>query len=76
MPGTNAQRFLCYAIATPLGAVGFDAPQVLRSTMLVLSDPPQGAAQKIEAGVACRICPREGCIARREPSAILSPEAL
>lgn len=71
MPGANAQRFLCYAIATPLGAVGFDAPQVLRATMLVLSDPPLGAAQKIEAGVSCRICPREPCLARREPSAIV-----
>lgn len=71
MPGTNAQRFLCYAIAAPLGVVGFDAPQVLRSTMLVLSDQPVGAAQKIDVGLACRICPRDKCIARREPSAIV-----
>ncbi|MDG1377412.1 MAG: short-chain fatty acyl-CoA regulator family protein [Yoonia sp.] len=71
MPGTNGQRFLCYAVATQAGAARFDAPQVLRATMLVMSDPPEGASQKVEVGVACRICPRVDCAARREPSAIM-----
>jgi len=71
LPGANGQRFMCYAVATQTGAAKFDAPQVLRATMLVLSDPPESAAQKVEVGVACRICPREGCAARREPSAIM-----
>jgi len=71
LPGPNGQRFLCYAIATNAGVPGFDAPLVLRATMLVLSDPPEGAQQKVEVGVACRICPRKACLARREPSAIM-----
>lgn len=71
LPGANGQRFLCYAVATQTGAARFDAPQVLRATMLVLSDPPEGATQKVEVGVSCRICPRQVCSARREPSAIM-----
>jgi predicted transcriptional regulator len=71
MPGANGQRFLCYAVATQAGAARFDAPQVLRATMLVMSDPPEGTMQKVEVGVACRICPRGDCAARREPSAIM-----
>lgn len=71
LPGANGQRFLCYAVANNTGVAGFDAPQVLRATMLVLSDPPEGAHQKVAVGVACRICPRSACTARREPSAIM-----
>lgn len=67
---TAGQRFLCYAIATPVGAAGFDAPPVLHATMLVISDPPEGSAAPIRAGVSCRICPRQTCAARREPSAM------
>ncbi|WP_458790116.1 short-chain fatty acyl-CoA regulator family protein [Yoonia sp. MH D7] len=71
MPGANAQRFLCYAVAQPVGTAGFDLPQVLRATMLVISDQAAGAAPAIGVGVSCRICPREDCEARREPSVIL-----
>lgn len=71
MPSATAPRLLCYAIAAPLGIVQFDAPQVLRATMLVIVDPPETAAQKIMAGVACRVCPRHDCTARREPSAMV-----
>jgi len=38
MPDVVAQQILCYAIARPVGAAGFDAPPVLRSTMLVIPD--------------------------------------
>lgn len=70
LPDAAAQRFLCYAIATPVGAAGFDAPPVLHATMLVIPEPAQGAGVPIPAGVTCRICPRAGCAARREPSAL------
>ncbi len=71
MPGANAQRFLCYGVAQPIGTVGFDVPQLLRATMLVISDQAAGAAPAIGVGVSCRICPRSECAARREPSAII-----
>ena len=70
MPGANAQRFLCYAVAHPIGALGFDVPQVMRATMLVVFDQPEGNAPAIGVGVSCRICPRNDCAARREPSVI------
>ena len=70
MPGANAQRFLCYAVARPVGDIGFDVPQVLRATMLVISDQAAGGAPAIGVGVSCRICPRTDCAARREPSVI------
>ncbi|MCO4847989.1 MAG: DUF2083 domain-containing protein [Yoonia sp.] len=70
LPDASAQRFLCYAIATPVGAAGFDAPPVLHATMLIIPDPAQGTTESIPAGVSCRICPRTGCAARREPSAM------
>ena len=70
LPDATEQRFLCYAIATPVGAAGFDAPPVLHATMLIIPDPAQGTTEPIPGGVSCRICPRDGCAARREPSAI------
>lgn len=70
MPGANAQRFLCYAVARSIGEIGFDVPQVLRATMLVIFDQAAGSAPAIGVGVSCRICPRTDCAARREPSVI------
>jgi transcriptional regulator with XRE-family HTH domain len=70
LPDAASQRYLCYAIATPVGAAGFDAPPVLHATMLVIPDPAEGAGVPIPAGVSCRICPRAGCAARREASSL------
>ncbi len=70
LPDAGAQRFLCYAVAKPIGQAGFDAPPVLRSTMLVIPDPEDDGAIPIPVGVSCRICPRADCVARREPSAM------
>lgn len=66
LPNVSTSRFLCYAIALPVVAPRFDVPQVLRSTMLVMPDPPQSAAAPLEVGVSCRICPRPSCQSRRE----------
>ncbi|MDX8354480.1 short-chain fatty acyl-CoA regulator family protein [Cognatiyoonia sp. IB215182] len=67
LPNVPAARFLCYAVAVPVAAPRFDAPPVLRSTMLVLPDPPPGNVPPIEVGISCRICPRTTCSSRREP---------
>ncbi|MEL7212354.1 MAG: short-chain fatty acyl-CoA regulator family protein [Pseudomonadota bacterium] len=68
----TAPLFRCYAIAQPLRPASFQAPDVIEATMLIL--PLEGAHQ-VGAGTlaqpigsSCRICPREACIARREPS--------
>ncbi|MEN9010511.1 MAG: short-chain fatty acyl-CoA regulator family protein [Yoonia sp.] len=70
LPDAGEQRFLCYAVAKPVGAAGFDAPPVLHATMLIIPDLPEGVNTPIPAGVSCRICPRQSCAARREPSAM------
>ncbi|SIS73809.1 helix-turn-helix domain-containing protein [Phaeovulum vinaykumarii] len=67
--GRIPQRFLCHAVAQPSWPLGLDGPEVLEAGMLILPDPdpdPGTAAQPV--GLACRICPRPECLARREPS--------
>ncbi|HHC29041.1 MAG TPA: transcriptional regulator, partial [Rhodobacterales bacterium] len=71
MPGRLERRFLCRAISLPVAGTGFDAPLVYESTMLIEAAPDDAAGRfgpVVQAGVSCRICPREGCAARREPS--------
>ncbi|MGC9419730.1 MAG: short-chain fatty acyl-CoA regulator family protein, partial [Rhodovulum sp.] len=68
--GPVPQRFLTFALCQPALAGGFDGPQVLEAAMLILPEEtvpvPEGRGQPI--GTSCRICPRRGCVARREPS--------
>lgn len=66
MAGRSPRRFLTYAVCQPLHPAGFDAPQVLEATMLILPAPLEGDAAPV--GPTCRLCPRDGCLARREPS--------
>lgn len=68
LPGANAPRFLCYAIAEAQPAIRFDIPPMVQSTMLVLPDPPAPQASPLPVGVSCRICPRANCVNRREPA--------
>ncbi|KMW56644.1 Transcriptional regulator [Candidatus Rhodobacter oscarellae] len=68
--GRDQMRFLTYAVAQPMTPADFDAPMVYEATMLILppdrARPPDAAPQPV--GMSCRICPRDGCAARREPS--------
>ena len=73
MPGGQAPRLLAYAVAEPQAPPGFGAPPLLEAVMLVLSDPPATLTPALAAGVTCRVCPRRGCPARREPSILPEP---
>jgi predicted transcriptional regulator len=43
---------------------------VTEALMLVLpAQGPRSGAERV-VGAACRICPRAGCVARREPSIV------
>lgn len=69
--GRSQAEFDCYAIAHPVGAQGFDEDPLYHSTMLILPaaaqpDSPEAEVQPV--GSTCRVCPRGGCAARREPS--------
>lgn len=73
-PGHTPRRFLTYSIAQPAHPAGFEQPTVFEATMLVLPEAAGAgrAGAALPIGSTCRICPREGCPARREPS-ILTP---
>lgn len=69
---SNRQRdtFTALSYADVTYPNGFDGPPVVQSSMLVLpkSDTVQASEHTLPIGVSCRICTREGCAARREPS--------
>ena len=74
MPGRIPRLFRARAVALPLPGTGFATPAVLEATMLV--EPVEEAATPpLKLGTACRVCPRDGCLARREPS-ILGADAV
>lgn len=70
-PGQDARRFLTYAVAEPAFPTPFEQPPVFEATMLVLP-LSHGAGEPgsvpVPIGPTCRICVRDGCAARREPS--------
>ena len=69
MPGRTPRRFTCLAICQPQAAPSFEAPPVFEATMLILPEDPMAETNPgLPVGGSCRVCPREGCGARREPS--------
>jgi predicted transcriptional regulator/DNA-binding XRE family transcriptional regulator len=67
MPGTDPKLFLCRALSVPRPAATFDAPPIHEATMLI--EPVEHTSGPVlRVGASCRICPRETCSARREPS--------
>jgi len=68
MAGRVPQRFLTYAVSEPRHPGGFDGPVVVEALMLILPAPAARGPQERAIGASCRICPRPGCVARREPS--------
>lgn len=79
--GRQTGAVQAYAVAQPASAPKLNRDPVFRAHMMIVAAPPDttetgrrippGAGQDEEAdtvGVTCRICPRVGCSARREPS--------
>ena len=65
--GRSALAFKCLAVAWDHVTPDFDSDPLYHAVMLILpqSEVPEGAQP---VGASCRICPRRGCPARREPS--------
>jgi transcriptional regulator with XRE-family HTH domain len=63
--GRQASGFDAWAWCEQTYAAGFDAPAVLRAHMLIVPAPDHGEPARA-VGTSCRICPRAGCVARRE----------
>lgn len=63
------RRFLTYAVAEPVAPPDFDQAPVFEAAMLILPASAGGAEEPVQpVGTSCRICPRDGCQARREPT--------
>jgi predicted transcriptional regulator len=74
--GRAAQRFRTYAIAQPVRPAAFGTVPVFEAAMLILPEDPATAVQgaPVEIGPGCRICMRDSCAARREPSILSAAE--
>lgn len=69
--GRTVAEFDCLAVAWPDGQPGFERDPLYRSIMLILPVRPGeevAATTAQPVGGTCRVCPRSGCEARREPS--------
>ncbi|MDS9468632.1 short-chain fatty acyl-CoA regulator family protein [Paracoccus sp. MBLB3053] len=68
----DGARFMAWAVSERLLPMGFDGPPLSRAQMLILPAPQGENRATLAVGPACRICPRNACPARHEPS-ILGP---
>ena len=73
--GRVAQRFVTYSVGELRQPAGFAGPDLRSALMLIVpepepSDPKSHPEEALEVGSSCRICPRGGCLARREPSIV------
>lgn len=73
--GRGGGRFLAHAWGEVGWPEGSDGPAVASVHMLLVSGEPVagGGAAALAVGLACRICPRGACPARREPSILSGP---
>lgn len=65
--GPNARQYIIHAICQTRGTPSFDAPPILEATMLI-TPANKASNQALGIGSSCRICARDACPARREPS--------
>ncbi|MCB4455468.1 helix-turn-helix domain-containing protein [Leisingera sp. McT4-56] len=65
--GRNTAAFDCLAVAWPQNQPDFGEDPLYRAVMLILPGA-KDAQDPQPVGASCRICPRRGCAARREPS--------
>jgi transcriptional regulator with XRE-family HTH domain len=68
MPGRIPRRFRVLAYCSQRYPEGFAGPPVAEAAMLIAPAEAGAAGAAVPVGVTCRICPRAGCPARREPS--------
>lgn len=78
-PGPIPMRFLLRAWGEVAHPEGFGGPELRRAAMLIVpatgTARPQGPHGILPVGGACRICPRDPCAARREPSILAQAAA-
>lgn len=67
-PGNPAHIFRTYAVTLPTGSVQMNREPLFQSHMLIVPQAGVDSEGALPVGTTCRICPRTGCDARREPS--------
>ncbi|MBU2982124.1 DUF2083 domain-containing protein [Lentibacter algarum] len=71
--GVGDSHFHTYATAQPVLSLGYGREPLLEATMLILpQDGPDTSEPAFPVGPSCRVCPRDACAARREPSIMTS----
>ena len=66
MAGQAGRRHRVIAISAVRHPAGLRGPELREAGMLILPDAGDGPV--LPVGSSCRVCPRGGCVARREPS--------
>jgi hypothetical protein len=72
-PGRDVRPLTAWAVALPTGAPEANRDPLLEAHMLIVPPGEASEAEPAPVGVTCRICPREACGGRREPSILGSP---
>ena len=73
--GRSEMEFEVFAVAEPVSVLLYNNAPLVQATMLVVplkSNELSDLSKPIEIGATCRVCPREHCPARREPSILSS----
>jgi len=65
--------FECAAVARDFGPPSFEGPTQVLATMLVRPASAETGETPGRVGPGCRVCPVEGCSARRQPSLLQEP---
>lgn len=66
MAGRIARRYRIRAFAESRFPEGLSGPEIREAAMLI--EPSTATGPALPVGTTCRICPRDPCVARREPS--------
>ncbi|MDO6668536.1 short-chain fatty acyl-CoA regulator family protein [Paracoccus sp. 1_MG-2023] len=70
---TEGRSFATVSHSTRRQPLGLHGPWLTEATMLMVPLDGPAPQDALPVGPACRICPRDDCVARREPS-ILAPQ--
>ena len=73
LPGSAGTVFDCAAVARDFGPPSFEGPTQVVATMLVRPASAETGETPGRVGPGCRVCPVEGCSARRQPSLLQEP---
>ncbi|SFR51815.1 short-chain fatty acyl-CoA regulator family protein [Litoreibacter janthinus] len=66
----DGTQFTAMALAHPAGPLRFDRAPVYQSIMLLVAHDRNASGTPLSVGSSCRVCARDGCDARREPTVL------